>query len=60
MKVQSSGSKAAGRERPVVVGSSSSQPRQEAAVRREGLCLPRSASGDNANFTLATPDVRCR
>jgi hypothetical protein len=35
-----------------VAGSVSSQPRQEAAFRRKGLDLPRSASGDNAEFTL--------
>jgi hypothetical protein len=33
-------------------GSASSQSRKEAAARRKGLCLPRSACRDNADFTL--------
>jgi hypothetical protein len=35
-----------------MAASVSSQPRQEAAFRREGLALPRSASSDNAEITL--------
>jgi hypothetical protein len=35
-----------------VAVSASSQPRQEAAAWREGLCLLMSASDDNADFTL--------
>jgi hypothetical protein len=38
--------------RPVVAGSARSWPRQEAAVRREGLFMPRSASSDDAECTL--------
>ncbi len=37
--------------RPVVAATVSSQPRQEAVIRREGRCLPRSASGDGGEFT---------